>query len=75
MIEFVESTVQIVKCTTRSRIHERAISARFLGITLRVLRLEISVYNVYIANKFQTTCAQRGMGGGRSKIHLKGDCE
>ncbi len=30
----------------RRRIHERAMSLRFLGIILRVLRLEVSVYNV-----------------------------
>jgi len=42
----------------RSRIHERAISLRFLGIILRVLRLEVSVFNVYITNQFQTTLAQ-----------------
>ena len=41
-----------------SRIHERTISLRFLGIILRALRLEISVNNVYITNKFQTTFAQ-----------------
>jgi hypothetical protein len=34
----------------RSRIHERTISMRFLGIALRVLRLE-----VYITNQFQTS--------------------
>ncbi len=39
---------------TRSRIHERTILLRFLGIILRVLRLEASVYNVYITNQFQT---------------------
>ncbi len=32
---------------TRSRIPECTISLRFLGIILRVLRLEVSVYNVY----------------------------
>jgi hypothetical protein len=32
---------------------------RFLGIILRFLILEVSVYNVYIT-KFQTTFAQRG---------------
>jgi hypothetical protein len=47
---------------SRSRIHERAILLRFLGIILRVLRLEISVYNVFITNQFQTTFA-RGVGG------------
>jgi hypothetical protein len=26
-------------------------------------RLEVSVYNVYITNQFQTTFAQRGEGG------------
>jgi hypothetical protein len=29
--------------SSRSRIHERTISSRFLGIILRVLRLEVSV--------------------------------
>jgi hypothetical protein len=47
----------------RSRIHERAISLRFLGIILRVLRLEVSVFNVYIINLFQITFAQERGGG------------
>jgi hypothetical protein len=38
----------------RSRIHERTISLRFLGIILRVLR--------HITNQFQTTVAQGGVG-------------
>ncbi len=37
------STLYIVY---RSRIHEHTILLRFLGIILRVLRLEVSVYNV-----------------------------
>ncbi len=45
-----------------SGIHERTISSRFLGITLRVRRLEVSVYNVYITNHFQTTFAHGGGG-------------
>jgi hypothetical protein len=32
------------------RIYESTISLRLLGIILRVLRLEVSVYNVYITN-------------------------
>jgi hypothetical protein len=47
----------------RSQIHERTILLRFLGIILRVLRLEASVHNVYITNQFQTTFVQ-GRGGG-----------
>jgi hypothetical protein len=35
---------------------------RFLGIIFRVLRLEVSAYNVYITNQFQTTFAQEGGG-------------
>jgi len=31
------------------------LSLRFLGIILRVLRLEVSVFNVYITNQFQIT--------------------
>jgi hypothetical protein len=41
----------------RSQIHERTMSLRFLGIILRALRFEVSVYNVYITNHFQTTFA------------------
>ncbi len=45
-------------CTQyRSRIRELTISLRFLGIILRVLRLEVSVFNVYITNQFQPTFA------------------
>jgi hypothetical protein len=40
------------------------ISLRFLGIILRVFRLEVSVYNFYITNQFQTTFAQGGGGVG-----------
>jgi hypothetical protein len=57
----------------RSRIHEHTISLRFLGIILRVLRLEVSVYNVYIANQFQTTFARgAGVGGGGVKSLRRG---
>ncbi len=36
----------------------------FLGIILRVLRLETSVYiEVYIKNQFQTTLLEEGGGG------------
>jgi hypothetical protein len=35
------------------------ISLSFLGRILRVHRLEVSVYNVYITNQFQTTFAQK----------------
>ncbi len=40
------------------QIHERTIS--FLGKILIVLKLEVSVYNVYITNQFQNTFAQGG---------------
>jgi hypothetical protein len=46
-----------------TRIHGCTISLRFLGIILRVLRLEVSVYNVYITNLFQTS--SRVKNGGR----------
>ncbi len=42
----------------RSRIHERTVTSKFLGIILRVLRLEVSAYRVYITNQFQSTFAQ-----------------
>jgi hypothetical protein len=44
--------------------HEPTIPLRLLGIILRVLRLEDSVYNVYTTNQLQPTFA-RGGGGGR----------
>jgi hypothetical protein len=47
----------------RSRIHEHTVSLKFLGIILRVLRLEVSVLNVYTTNYFQTIFAQRGRRG------------
>jgi hypothetical protein len=39
------------------------VSLWFLGIILKVLRLEVSVYNVYNAKQFIPTFA-RGWGGG-----------
>jgi hypothetical protein len=54
---------------TRSQIHERTISLGFLGMILRVLRLELSVYNVYISNQFQPTFAQ-GVGGVKSIVEV-----
>ncbi len=50
---------------SRNRIHERTISLRFLGIILKVLRLEVSLYNVYITKQFQSFFAQ-GVEGGKS---------
>jgi hypothetical protein len=50
---------------SRSRIHERTMSLSFLGIILRVLRFEVSVYDVNIKNQFQATFGQtKGVGGG-----------
>jgi hypothetical protein len=37
-------------------------NVQFLGIILGVIRIEVSVYNVYVTNQFQTTFA-RGKGG------------
>jgi len=49
----------------KPKIRERTISLRFLGIILGVLRLEVSVYYVYIAKQFQTTfVGGEGEGGG-----------
>jgi hypothetical protein len=59
---------------SRARIPERTISLRFLGIILRVLRLEVSVYNVYITIQFHLSnhFCSRGEG---SKSVSRGDCE
>ncbi len=59
--------------TTGAIHHECIISLRFLGIILRGLRIEVSVYNVYITNNFQPTFAGGG-GGGDKSINI-GDCE
>ncbi len=53
-----------------SQIHERTISLRFLGIILRVLTLEVSVYNGYITNQFQTTFVGGGGGGVESVVEV-----
>jgi hypothetical protein len=52
----------LLKSETGSRIHDRTISLRFLAIILKVLRLEVSVYNVYITTHFHTTFVQGGGG-------------
>jgi hypothetical protein len=44
-------------------------SLRFLGIFLRVFRIEVAVYYVYIANQFQNTFAQ-GEGGVKSVVEV-----
>ncbi len=36
-----------------SRIHERTVSLRFLGKILKVLRIEVSICNVYITKQFR----------------------
>jgi hypothetical protein len=56
--------VYYLYCVDRSRIHERTILLRFLGKILRILRLEVSLYNVYSTNQFQSTVAQGGGGWG-----------
>ncbi len=50
-----------------SRIHERTILLRFVGMILWVLRFEVSVYSVYITDQFQTTFFSGGGGGGSLK--------
>ncbi len=61
---------------TRSRIHGRTISLRFLGIVLRDFRLQVSLYNVYVKNQFQTSFARGWGGGGRGvKSVSRGDIE
>ncbi len=49
------------------------ISLRFLG--MRVLRLEVSIYNVYITDQIQTTFAQVAGGWGAVKSVSRGDYE
>jgi hypothetical protein len=44
----------------------------FLGIILRVVRLEVSVYNVYISNQFRTSFEPILLlgGGGNSSVKM-----
>jgi hypothetical protein len=51
--------------------HELTILLRFLDVILRVLRLEFSVYNVYITNQFQTTFAEVTVKQGRLLSQLR----
>ncbi len=60
-VDFLSGILWIM---TRSRIHEGTILLRFLGI-MRILILVVSVYDVYIKNRFQTTFAQWEGGGWR----------
>jgi hypothetical protein len=39
-----------------------------LGIISRVLRLEVSLNNIYITDHFQTTFAERGRGGDKNPL-------
>jgi hypothetical protein len=48
----------------QKRNHELTISLGFLGIILRVLRLEVFVYNVYIKHHAVSTPFLLGRGGG-----------
>jgi hypothetical protein len=64
-----ETAFIIINAVSRSRIHKREILLRFLGIILRVLNLEASIYNVYITNQFRSTFAQRG-GGDKSIVEV-----
>jgi len=50
------------------------ISVRFLGIILRVLILEVSVYNVYVTNQSNYFCLMEG-GGEEVKPVSRNDCE
>ncbi len=61
----------------RSRIHERTILLRFLGIFLRVLRLEVSVYMQCLHYKPGFKTLQPGGWGGEGGVKSvsRGDCE
>ncbi len=61
-------------CVAWSRIHERTILLRFLGTILGVLRLEVSIYNVYILQTSFKPLLLKGEGGGVISV-TRGDCE
>ena len=58
------SCYHLCLCTHWSQIHECTISLSFLGIIFRVLRLEVTVYNVYITNSFKAISLGGGGAGG-----------
>jgi hypothetical protein len=55
--------LKLTQYSTETEFIERTVSLRFLGIILSALRLEVSVYNVYITNPFESTFARGGGGG------------
>jgi hypothetical protein len=65
-----------IKFFTQKPNNEHTIFLRFLGIILGALRLEFSVYNVYITNQFHATFAQGGGGRGWEGLESvrTGDC-
>ncbi len=65
--EYIQITL-FCKKVTRSRIHEHTISL-VPGHNLKILRLEVSLYNVCTTNQFQATFAGGG-GGGVSAFFL-----
>jgi hypothetical protein len=48
---FININGNFQKCCQKSNIHERAITLRFLGITLKVLRLEVSAWIILTIGK------------------------
>ena len=46
---------EITEASPEAEFMNVTVSLRFLGIILRVLILEVSVYSVYVTNQFQTT--------------------
>jgi hypothetical protein len=67
---FLLILVHYAICTLIIFIYRNRISLRFLGIILKVLRLEVSIYNVYTTNQFQTTFAWGGGGGGVKSVSI-----
>jgi hypothetical protein len=54
----------VSRSESRGRIHERNISLRYLGKILRVLRLEVSVYNVNALKTSLQPLLLKWAGGG-----------
>jgi hypothetical protein len=58
--------VYTVHSTEAEFMHVRFRRGFLTYVILRVSRLEVSVFNVYITNQFQTTSTQGGEGGVKS---------
>ncbi len=71
IIDIIESRPLQYKSNAEAKFMNvrRTILLRFLGIILRVLRLEVSVYMFTLQTSFKALLLKGGGGGGKKKIY------